>query len=120
MHKLDFKNLKSSSFADIQSSRQPENEDFSWWTKYYNSIKHSEYPDDSVKHSLTIFDSELENQFQYSYLNDWAAPMELIKNVGDKKIGQNSVYGKLKCSVQVRQCNNARNSCNDAFDNKYF
>lgn len=77
---------------------------YTWWTKFYNSFKYTNEYDYSTKHQLVIFDSELENQLEYSNLHDWAEPMAVTKRQSTKDSTKNEVtYAKIKCGIQIRK-----------------
>lgn len=79
-----------------QSSRN-----YNWWTKFFNSFSYSTgTPPAAFKHSLRIFDSELENQSEFGQLRDWADCVHLTSRTGSSK----HPYADLKLSVQIRQC----------------
>lgn len=79
---------------------------FTWWTKYYNSIKHFADYDATQKHRLRIFDSELENQQEFHFLRDWSDCVDMLKS-SDKitrKPVRRKAYAQVKIDVQVRRC----------------
>lgn len=83
---------------------------FTWWTKYYNSIKYSSDYDCTQKHRLRIYDAELEQQAEFGWLRDWADSVDLQK-VPDKftrnRQRKKKIYAQLKIDIQVRRCSDS-------------
>lgn len=80
------------------------NESFTWWTKFYNSFDTSGQRSFS-KHKIKIFASELENQPEYEYLQDWSEPILLCRGIV-KRRGNSVVekcYSTLKCKIKIRK-----------------
>lgn len=81
-----------------QSSRNPNH---TWWTKFYNSFHSSNgISQAAFKHSLRIFNSELENQPEFEQLRDWADCIQLSSRTASNK----ESYAAVKVNVQIRQC----------------
>lgn len=61
--------------------------------------------DRAQKHSLIVFDSELENRREFRNLHDWAEPVALL-NRNDQKKGIQSIekpYADMKINVKVKK-----------------
>lgn len=76
---------------------------FTWWTKYYNSLRHSSDYDCTQKHRLRIFDAELESRPEFGCLRDWADCLDLIKHSErpPRKSVQRKAYARMKIDVKV-------------------
>lgn len=91
--------------APIESPSRPQLEQTSrkhtWWTKFYNSFNYSNGSlQAAYKHSLRVYDSELESQTEFGNFRDWADCVHLTKRSGDSK----ESYADVKLNVQIRQC----------------
>ncbi|XP_054735180.1 otoferlin isoform X2 [Anastrepha obliqua] len=91
---------------------------YSWWTKYYNSIySYQETGDFShlYKHSLVIYPNELERQADLSYLHDWAEPVKLVHGVKYKKnsMPKEETYATLKLNIKLVPCKCGTNDGGD-------
>lgn len=100
--------LPRSSRSEIinKSSRNSSNEaQYTWWTKFYNSLTPTTDLDRVQKHSLIIFDSELENNREFRNLHDWAEPVALLNRNGQKKGIQTieKPYAVMKINVKVQK-----------------
>lgn len=86
----------------IKSSPSANNEtQYTWWTKFYNSMNPN-----AQKHSLVIFDCELENRREFQNLHDWAEPVALHSQNGSQKKAIQFIdksYADLKINVKVRK-----------------
>ncbi|XP_037905651.1 fer-1-like protein 6 [Hermetia illucens] len=90
----------------IEASPKEERE-FSWWTKFYNSVEHGDdNAIDVTKHHLVIYGSELENQIEFNFLQDWAEPVPLIRGIQHKRNGppKEESYASIKCHIEVKKC----------------
>lgn len=99
-----------------KSTKNSSNEThYTWWTKFYNSFTPTDHLDRSQKHSLIIFDSELENIREFRNLRDWAEPVPLNRNNQKKKDIQfiEKPYADMKINVKVQKYFG-----NDQFDEK--
>ncbi|XP_037719293.1 otoferlin isoform X3 [Drosophila subpulchrella] len=84
-----------------------EEREFTWWTKFYNSMYWSAAESSHEhKHHLVIYHEELEKQAQFGYLQDWAVPVQLIHGVKFKKHGppKEDVYATLKLQLKLTPC----------------
>lgn len=101
LHKLP---LSSRSDIINKSFKNSRNEtQYTWWTKFYNSIKSNNNLDRAQKHSLIIFDSELENRRELRNLHDWAEPVPLLNRNGQKKEIIEKPYANMKINVKVQK-----------------
>lgn len=82
---------------------------FTWWTKYYNSIKYSSDYDCTQKHRLCIYDAELEQQAEFGRLRDWSDCVDLHKMPEKcaRKMQPRKVYAQMKIDIQVRRCSDS-------------
>uniref|UniRef100_A0A182YBU5 C2 domain-containing protein n=1 Tax=Anopheles stephensi TaxID=30069 RepID=A0A182YBU5_ANOST len=80
------------------NSVETENLELTWWTKFYNSQQLR----NSQKHSLEIYDKELENVPEFSGFKDWSGNYPLQKVKRRKKTAfVKQVYGAVKCQIQI-------------------
>lgn len=87
-----------------EETRRPSMEShYTWWTKFYNSLKDPEYCNEDI-HKLVIFHSELENQKEFQNFTDWAHPVELIQGSESQKNLLGNSFGILKCSMKISKC----------------
>uniref|UniRef100_A0A336LYI1 CSON008109 protein n=1 Tax=Culicoides sonorensis TaxID=179676 RepID=A0A336LYI1_CULSO len=103
------------------------NKDYTWWTKYYNSLNFNEMQDNvmenhpnNLKHRLVIYPSELEKQPEFNGFQDWAETIPLY-NEGEYKFkGPDKFheYAHLKASFEIHKIEgrehflrNSRASC---------
>ncbi|XP_011180606.2 otoferlin isoform X1 [Zeugodacus cucurbitae] len=91
---------------------------YSWWTKYYNSIyTYQETGDLShlYKQSLIIYPNELERQADLDYLHDWAEPVKLVHGVKYKKnaMPKEETYATLKLNIKLVPCKCGTNDGGD-------
>lgn len=72
---------------------------FNWWTKYYASITNEYNP--HPKHTLIIYDEELENQPEFNGFQDWAQTIPISKGYNENKKGliRNKFYCVLKAQI---------------------
>lgn len=104
--KRQINNNNKNSKLTIQRKWKRQELEYTWWTKFYNSIDINNKLDETNstnKHYLKIFPNELEKQIEYNFLQDWAEPMSLIKGIMRKKntIPIEEIYGQLKCSISI-------------------
>lgn len=119
LSKLPKTKMKSSKTNNTYSHQTPANIDdkhFNWWTKFYNSMNHSgittNYAAEPItKHKLQIFDTELEKQPQYDYLQDWAETIQINRksdkhhaSAYDDKRSGSEIYSSLKCFLKIEKC----------------
>jgi len=91
----------------LDDSEVFEEREFTWWTKFYNSMYWSAAETSHEhKHHLVIYHEELEKQAQFGYLQDWAVPVQLIHGVKFKKHGppKEDVYATLKLQLKLTPC----------------
>lgn len=69
--------------------------EYSWWTKFYNSNREPEYRNDTL-HQLTLYSNELEKRNEFENFHDWAYPIELKC--------ENKTYAILKTSIKISKC----------------
>ncbi|XP_067648119.1 fer-1-like protein 6 [Eurosta solidaginis] len=105
--------IESTDLAQVIDETQ-----YSWWTKYYNSIfTYQDTGDRShlYKHSLVIYSNELERQADLSYLHDWAEPVNLVHGVKYKKnsIPKEETYATLKLNIKIVPCKCGPNDAGD-------
>lgn len=106
--------LNLSSVPKPNRQQDAENQ-FTWWTKFYNSFNHESSGGRGIeKHRLKIFDCELEKLIEFDNLADWAEPMMLTRGTNSKKSSgpRDITYGMLKCNIRVTKtseggCKNA-------------
>lgn len=64
--------------------------------------------DPVMKHKVVIFDTELEKQIEYDYLQDWAEtiPINRKSDHKNKNAKQSNIetYSSLKCFLKIDQC----------------
>ncbi|KAH8378844.1 hypothetical protein KR009_001725 [Drosophila setifemur] len=92
---------------DLDDSDLIEEREFTWWTKFYNSMYWSAAEmSQEHKHRLVIYPDELEKQPQFGYLQDWAVPVQLIHGVKFKKQGppKEDIYATLKLQLKLTPC----------------
>lgn len=77
---------------------------FTWWTKFYNSVQHSDDYDCSQKHRLRIFHAELESVPEFGGLRDWSDRLDMLP-AGQSS--SSSVYAQMKIDVKVRRCSDS-------------
>ncbi|KAH8364737.1 hypothetical protein KR084_010757 [Drosophila pseudotakahashii] len=93
--------------CDQDDSELYEGREFTWWTKFYNSMYWSAAEmSHEHKHRLVIYHEELEKQAQFGYLQDWAVPVQLVHGVKFKKQGppKEDVYATLKLQLKLTPC----------------
>lgn len=72
---------------DLDDHELVEEREFTWWTKFYNSMYWSAAEMcHEHKHRLVIYYEELEKQAQFGYLQDWAVPVQLVHGVKFKSM----------------------------------
>lgn len=98
----EFLNKENGNERLIVSNRRKSQNEYTWWTKFYNSFENN-----PNKHKITIFNSELEKQKEFNFLQDWAVPFKLLK--GSSKKVQKSDYCTLKCSIKINKIENPEN-----------
>lgn len=78
---------------------------YTWWTKFYNSYRDSSFQNDCL-HQLKIYDCELEKQVDFECLTDWATPIDLYstKEESPGKCLKGEKYATLKCSIKIAKC----------------
>ncbi|XP_030384983.1 fer-1-like protein 6 isoform X1 [Scaptodrosophila lebanonensis] len=102
-----YANQKVLKNADLEASELLAENQFTWWTKFYNSMytdaKDKTY---SYKHRLVIYANELEKQAQFGYLQDWAVPVQLVHGVKQKKNAppKEDIYATLKLQIKLTPC----------------
>uniref|UniRef100_A0A6P4FPE4 Otoferlin isoform X2 n=1 Tax=Drosophila rhopaloa TaxID=1041015 RepID=A0A6P4FPE4_DRORH len=93
--------------GDLDDSDAVEEREFTWWTKFYNSMYWSAAEmSHEHKHRLVIYHEELEKQAQFGYLQDWAVPVQLVHGVKFKKQAppKEDVYATLKLQLKLTPC----------------
>ncbi|KMY98500.1 uncharacterized protein Dsimw501_GD12956, isoform C [Drosophila simulans] len=92
---------------DLDDLELVEEREFTWWTKFYNSMYWSAAEMcHEHKHRLVIYYEELEKQAQFGYLQDWAVPVQLVHGVKFKKHGppKEDIYATLKLQLKLTPC----------------
>ncbi|XP_037953127.1 otoferlin isoform X2 [Teleopsis dalmanni] len=102
------------------ASRAIQEHDYSWWTKFYNSMPTEHQAGSKAysehKHKLTIYSNELEKQSDLSYLTDWAEPVKMVHGVRYKKNAapKEETYATLKLHLKITPCQcDANGGCGD-------
>ncbi|XP_017071773.1 otoferlin [Drosophila eugracilis] len=93
--------------GDLDDSELVEEREFTWWTKFYNSMYWTAAETSHEnKHRLVIYHEELEKQAQFGYLQDWAVPVQLVHGVKLKKQGppKEDIYATLKLQLKLTPC----------------
>lgn len=93
--------------AELDDSELVDEREFTWWTKFYNSMYWSAAEmTHEHKHRLIIYPEELEKQSQFGYLQDWAIPVPLVHGVKFKKQAppREDVYATLKLKFKLTPC----------------
>lgn len=105
------KNLFKRRIPKSKDPSQKDDEDvitkeYTWWTKFYNSTETSIHIKSSQKSSLVVYQSELENQAEFSHLQDWAVSVPLVKGIKNRKNAnaKEEVYGILRCQIRIKPC----------------
>lgn len=98
-------------------------ENFTWWTKFYNSMNHhSDDKEPTLKHKLVIFDRELEKQSEYRFLQDWAETMHIYRRRSSTRSQRNSgseVYASLKCFLRIEKSLTKLNGPENVFEGSH-
>lgn len=102
-NKIKFK--KRTNFIERTSLDRLEDQ-YTWWTKFYNSNRFYNEPILGIKHHLCIYENELEKQSDFSYLIDWAEPLKLVHGVKYKKhaLIKEETYATLKLHIRIMPC----------------
>lgn len=82
------------------------NKDYSWWTKYYNSLDDNNETKLNNKHKLVIYPKELELQNGYQNFNDWAnsIPLYYVDTLEKKNYQEYQQFCELKASIAFKKC----------------
>lgn len=114
-HKLSVtEKIKNFFKRHMSKSKDPSQKDdndfttkqFTWWTKFYNSTETTINAKNLDKTSLVVYKSELENQAEFSHLQDWAGSVPLVKGIKNKKNAnaKEELYGILRCQISIKPC----------------
>lgn len=111
-----YANKNALSLYDCRDLNEVVDTQFTWWTKFYNSMWTGRQDGlNKCKHKLIIYNGELEKQPQFSFLQDWAVPVPLVHGVKLKKHAppKEDVYATLKLQIKLTPCECAK--ATDAF-----
>ncbi|KAH8301129.1 hypothetical protein KR018_003081 [Drosophila ironensis] len=101
----EYANRRGLTFVgNLDSDDLIEEREFTWWTKFYNSMywTAAEMAHEH-KHRLVIYPEELEKQPQFGYLQDWAVAVPMVHRVKFKKQAppREDVYATLKLQLKL-------------------